>query len=155
GSTTTTTTTTLPPTGHLLGGGGALTSGCTPEAPSGAGATPAGTLAWPGGLDVTVDDNVCAFKTSTGPEGRDVNGLAFDPASPSTLWAVKNKNWLYKLVKSGGLWVPDASWSSTGKQIRFSGGSGQPDAEGLTVGDDGHLYVTSERDNTNNTVPKD
>ncbi|WP_073928461.1 lamin tail domain-containing protein [Streptomyces sp. CB03911] len=142
-------------TGQLLGGGGSLTSGCTPEAPGGTGATPAGTLAWPGGLDVTIADNVCAFTTSTGPEGRDVSGLAFDPANPSVLWAAKNKNWLYKLVKSGGKWVPDASWSATGKQIRFAGGSGQPDAEGLTVGGNGHLYVTSERDNSNNTVPKD
>ncbi|MFJ1758623.1 lamin tail domain-containing protein [Kitasatospora sp. NPDC088134] len=143
------------PTGHLLGGGGALTSGCTPEAPSGTGPNPAGTLSWPGGLDVTIADNVCTFTTSTGPEGRDVSGLAFDPANPSVLWAAKNKNWLYKLVKSGGKWVPDATWSATGKQIRFAGGTGQPDSEGLTVGPNGHVYVTSERDNSNNTVPKD
>jgi hypothetical protein len=100
-------------------------------------------------------DSVCAFQTSTGPEGRDVSGLVFDPASPAVLWAVKNKNWLFKLVKSGGKWIPDASWSSSGKQIRFAGGSGQPDSEGLTVGGNGHLYVTSERDNANNSVPKD
>ncbi len=142
-------------TGRLLGGGGALTSGCTPEAPGGTGSKPAGTSAWPGGLDVTIADNVCAFTTSTGPEGRDVSGLAFDPADPSVLWAAKNKNWLYKLVKSNGKWVPDATWSATGKQIRFAGGTGQPDSEGLTVGGNGHLYVTSERDNSNNTVPKD
>ncbi|MFD6424993.1 lamin tail domain-containing protein [Streptomyces sp. NPDC060198] len=142
-------------TGELLGGGGSLTSGCTPESASGTGSTPTGTLAWPGGADVTIADNVCAFTTSTGPEGRDVSGLAFDPANPSVLWAAKNKNWLYKLVKSGGKWIPDASWSATGKQIRFSGGSGEPDSEGLTIGGNGHLYVTSERDNTKNTEPKD
>ncbi|NEA97821.1 hypothetical protein G3I78_01805 [Streptomyces sp. SID13726] len=142
-------------TGQLLGGGGSLTSGCAPEAPSGTGATPAGTLAWPGGLDVTIADNVCAFTTTTGPEGRDLSGLAFDPANPSVLWAAKNKNWLFKLVKSNGKWVPDASWSATGKQIRFAGGSGEPDSEGLTVGANGHVYVTSERDNADNTVPKD
>lgn len=142
-------------TGQLLGGGGSLTSGCTPEAPSGTGSTPSGTLAWPGGLDVTIADNVCAFTTSTGTEGRDVSGLAFDPSNPSVLWAAKNKNWLYKLVKSNGKWIPDSSWSATGKQIRFSNGSGQPDSEGLTVGANGHVYVTSERDNANNTVPKD
>ncbi|MBK3640878.1 lamin tail domain-containing protein [Streptomyces sp. MBT33] len=141
--------------GQLLGGGGSLTSGCTPEAPSGTGSVPSGTLAWPGGADVTIADDVCAFTTSTGPEGRDVSGLAFDPANPSVLWAAKNKNWLYKLVKSNGKWVPDASWSATGKQIRFAGGTGQPDSEGLTVGANGHIYVTSERDNANNTVPKD
>lgn len=143
------------PGGHLLGGGGSLTSGCTPEAPSGTGSTPAGTSAWPGGLDVTIADNVCAFTTSTGPEGRDLSGLAFDPANPSVLWAAKNKNWLYKLVKSNGKWIPDTSWSTTGKQIRFAGGSGEPDAEGLTVGSNGHVYVTSERDNADNKKPKD
>ncbi|MEW2520194.1 lamin tail domain-containing protein [Actinacidiphila alni] len=142
-------------TGHLLGGGGSLTSGCTPEAPSGTGSTPSGTSAWPGGLDVTIADNVCAFTTSTGPEGRDVSGLAFDPADPLVLWAAKNKNWLYKLVKSNGKWIPDASWSAKGKQIRFAGGSGEPDSEGVTVGANGHIYVTSERDNTKNSVPKD
>ncbi|NUS10922.1 MAG: hypothetical protein HOY69_05870 [Streptomyces sp.] len=142
-------------TGQLLGGGGSLSDGCTPEAPSGTGSTPTGSLAWPGGLDVTIADQVCAFTTSTGPEGRDVSGLAFDPADPSVLWAAKNKNWLYKLVKSNGRWIPDASWSASGKQIRFANGSGEPDSEGLTVGGNGHLYVTSERDNTDNTAPKD
>ncbi|MBM9439727.1 lamin tail domain-containing protein [Streptomyces bryophytorum] len=141
--------------GQLLGGGGSLTSGCTPEAPSGSHSTPSGTLAWPGGADVTIADNVCAFTTSTGPEGRDVSGLVFDPSNPSVLWAVKNKNWLFKLVKSNGNWIPDSSWAAKGKQIRFSGGSGEPDSEGVTIGADGHLYVTSERDNTNNTAPKD
>ncbi|MFJ7147046.1 lamin tail domain-containing protein [Streptomyces sp. NPDC100445] len=142
-------------TGKLLGGGGALTGGCAPEAPSGTGAVPSGTLAWPGGPDVTIADDVCAFTTSSGPEGRDLSGLAFDPAHPSVLWAAKNKNWLYKLVKRAGKWVPDATWSATGKQIRFAGGSGEPDSEGLTVGGDGHVYVTSERDNAKNSVPKD
>ncbi|MFF9286667.1 lamin tail domain-containing protein [Streptomyces griseosporeus] len=141
--------------GQLSGGGGALTSGCAPEAPSGTGATPSGVLAWPGGADVMIADNVCAFTTSTGPEGRDVSGLAFDPADASVLWAVKNKNWLFKLVKSNGKWVPDPSWSATGRQIRFAGGSGEPDSEGLTVGGNGHLYITSERDNTANTAPRD
>ncbi|MFE2267447.1 lamin tail domain-containing protein [Streptomyces griseosporeus] len=141
--------------GQLSGGGGALTSGCAPEAPSGTGATPSGVLAWPGGADVVIADNVCAFTTSTGPEGRDVSGLAFDPADASVLWAVKNKNWLLKLVKSNGKWVPDPSWSATGRQIRFAGGSGEPDSEGLAVGGNGHLYITSERDNTANTAPRD
>ncbi|MGV9352632.1 lamin tail domain-containing protein [Streptomyces misionensis] len=142
-------------TGRLLGGGGSLTSGCAPEAPAGTGSAPAGTLAWPGGKDVTIADDVCAFTTSTGPEGRDLSGLAFDPSNPSVLWAAKNKNWLFKLVKSNGKWIPDPSWSATGKQLRFLGGSGEPDSEGLTVGGNGHVYVTSERDNAKNTVPKD
>lgn len=150
-----TSSTTPPPTGQLLGGGGALTGGCTPEAPTGTGSAPAGTLAWPGGLDVTIADNVCAFTTSAGPEGRDLSGLAFDPSNPSVLWAAKNKSSLFKLVKSGSKWVPDASWSASGKPIHFAGGSGSPDSEGLTVGGNGHVYITSERDNDHNTAPKD
>ncbi|MGW0938332.1 lamin tail domain-containing protein [Streptomyces sp. NPDC002666] len=144
-----------PEAGELLGGGGSLTSGCTPEAPTGTGSAPSSVLPWPGGPDVTIADNVCAFTTSTGAEGRDLSGLAFDPAHPSVLWAAKNKNWLYKLVKSNGKWIPDATWSATGKQIRFTGGSGEPDSEGLTVGGNGHIYVTSERDNADNNTPKD
>lgn len=104
---------------------------------------------------MTIADNVCAFTTSTGSEGRDLSGLAFDPAHPSVLWAAKNKNWLYKLVKSNGKWIPDPTWSATGKQIRFLGGSGEPDSEGLTVGGNGHVYVTSERDNTDKEAPRD
>src|SRR6185295_17335309 len=42
-----------------------------------------------------------------------------------------------------------------GKQIFFPGGVGQPDSEGLTVGPDGALYVTTERDNANNSVSLD
>ena len=48
--------------------------------------------------------------------------------------------------------MPDTAngWGA-GKQIFFPGGVGQPDSEGLTVGPDGALYVTTERDNANNT----
>jgi hypothetical protein len=47
--------------------------------------------------------------------------------------------------------VPDiANGWGAGKQIFFPGGVGQPDSEGLTVGPDGALYITTERDNSNN-----
>ena len=74
------------------------------------------------------------------------------------LYSVKNKSWVYRLVKQGGLWVPDTSngWGA-GKQIFFPGSTdpqtNQPDAEGLTVGPDGALYVTTERNNAANTIP--
>jgi hypothetical protein len=59
-------------------------------------------------------------------------------------------------VKQGDLWVSDTAngWSA-GKQIFFPGGVGQPDSEGLTVGADGALYITTERDNANNQVALD
>ena len=71
---------------------------------------------------------------------------------------MKNKSWVYRLVKQGGLWVPDTSngWGA-GKQIFFPGSTdtatNQPDAEGLTIGPDGALYVTSERNNAANDIP--
>ena len=74
------------------------------------------------------------------------------------LYSVKNKSWVYRLVKQGGLWVPDTSngWGA-GKEIFFPGSTdtatNQPDSEGLTVGPDGALYVTTERNNAANTIP--
>ncbi|WP_224278561.1 hypothetical protein [Streptomyces sp. LS1784] len=56
---------------------------------------------------------------------------------PAVRGPVRNKNRLYKPVKSNGKWIPDPSWSAIGKQIRFAGGSGAPDSEGLTVGGNG------------------
>ena len=125
---------------------------CQPESPSGTGPAPAGAQTWPGGATVAVADQSCAWKTATGPEGRDMSGLVFDPTDPSVLWAVKNKSWVFRLVRQGDTWVPDTvnDWGA-GKRIFFPGGVGQPDSEGLTVGADGALYITTERDNSNNT----
>jgi hypothetical protein len=100
-----------------------------------------------------VADQACAWKTTTGPEGRDMSGLVFDPTNAAVVYAAKNKSWVFRLVRQGDLWVPDTTgdWGG-GKQIFFPGGVGQPDAEGLTVGADGALYVTTERDNANNSI---
>lgn len=127
---------------------------CQTEAPSGSGPALAGGLAWPGSQNWTVSDNQCQFVTPL--SGQDVSGLDIDPSNPDVMWAAKNKSHLYRLVKSGGLWVPDTTngWSA-GKDIVFPSGSGQPDAEGITVGPDGFLYVTTERDNAANGVPLD
>ena len=134
---------------------------CQPEAPGGTGTLPATALtpsAWPGSSTVTVADAQCAWKTTTGPEGRDVSGLAFDPRNANVLYAVKNKSWVFRLVKQGDQWVSDTTngWGA-GKEIFFPGSSdaatNQPDSEGLTVGPDGALYVTTERNNAANTIP--
>jgi hypothetical protein len=122
---------------------------CEPEAPSGTGPAPSGALPWPGSATPAVSDSQCAWKTTTGPEGRDISGLVFDPTNPGVLWAVKNKSWVFKLTKQGGIWSPASGWEG-GKQIRFPSGLGEPDSEGITVGPDGALYVTTERDNSNN-----
>jgi hypothetical protein len=139
----------------IVGGdgiGNTNTLPCLPESASGTGPAVPGALPWPGGTTATVADLVCAWKTTTGPEGRDMSGLAFDPANPDVLYAVKNKNWVFRLVEQNGVWVRDTTndWGA-GKQISASG-IAQPDSEGLTVGADGALYITTERDNANNSV---
>ncbi|WP_426592868.1 lamin tail domain-containing protein [Cellulomonas sp. McL0617] len=150
------------PVGGGTGGGGTgPTLPCQPEAPSGTGSLPATALtptAWPGSAAVTVADAQCAWTTTTGPEGRDVSGLVFDPSNANVLYSVKNKSWVFRLVEQGGLWVSDTSngWAA-GKEIFFPGSTdvttNQPDSEGLTVGQDGALYVTTERNNAANTNP--
>ncbi|MEV8214190.1 lamin tail domain-containing protein [Leifsonia sp. NPDC077715] len=142
-------------------GGGGQTLTCQPEAPSGTGTLPAGAqapVAWPGSGTVAVADDQCAWETATGPEGRDVSGLVFDPTNPNVLYSVKNKSWVFRMIKQGDLWVADTAngWGA-GKQIFFPGSTdtatNQPDSEGLTVGPDGALYVTTERNNAANTIP--
>ena len=129
---------------------------CIPEHPSGTGTVAVGgVVAWPGSADVEVADTECAWKTTTGEEGRDMSGLDIDPSTPDVMWAVKNKNWIFRLVQDGDIWVTDAAtqgWAA-GKEIRFPGGTGQPDTEGVTVGGDGALYVTTERNNTASAIP--
>ncbi|WP_382303979.1 esterase-like activity of phytase family protein [Herbiconiux sp. UC225_62] len=125
---------------------------CQTEAASGSGPAIAGGIAWPGSQDWKVSDNVCQFVTPL--SGQDVSGLDIDPSEPDVMWAAKNKSSVFRLVKSGDTWVPDTAndWGA-GKAIVFPGGSGQPDSEGITVGPDGFLYVTTERDNANSGVP--
>ncbi|WP_176223216.1 lamin tail domain-containing protein [Agreia pratensis] len=127
---------------------------CQTEAASGNGPAIAGGIAWPGSQSAVVSDNECQFVTSL--SGQDVSGLDIDPSAPTVMWAVKNKSHAYRLVKSGNLWVPDTAngWSA-GKNIVFPSGGGQPDSEGITVGPDGFLYITTERDNAASGVPLD
>lgn len=133
-------------------GGGDVS--CQTEAASGDGPAIAGGIAWPGSQNAVVSDNECQFVTSL--SGQDVSGLDIDPSAPSVMWAVKNKSHVYRLVKSGSLWIPDtANGWSTGKDIVFPKGGGQPDSEGLTVGPDGFLYITTERDNAASGIPLD
>ncbi|GAB3600295.1 lamin tail domain-containing protein [Microbacterium tumbae] len=125
---------------------------CQTEAASGSGPAIAGGLPWPGSQDWTVSDAECQFVTPI--SGQDLSGLDIDPSDPDVMWGVKNKSQVYRLIKSGDLWVPDtANGWATGKTVVFPGGGGQPDSEGITVGPDGFLYVTTERDNTASGVP--
>ncbi|MFD5729976.1 lamin tail domain-containing protein [Streptomyces sp. NPDC058368] len=93
-------------------------------------------VAWPGGSSVATADGSNVF-------GEDLSGLYQDG---SVLWAAQNSGKLWRLVRDGsGGWKPDTAngWSS-GKTLRFPGGSGSPDGEGVTAAA-GEIFVASER----------
>ncbi|MFT4211836.1 MAG: lamin tail domain-containing protein [Microbacterium sp.] len=127
----------------------------TEDAGDATGTVPDGTVAWPGSAEVSTIDTECEWVTTL--SGQDLSGLAFDPNDSNVLYAVKNKSHVWRLVKDeNGDWVKDTTdgWSD-GKDIRFPDGSGLPDSEGLTVGSDGMLYITTERDNADSSIPLD
>ena len=103
---------------------------------------------WPGGSAVTTVDE-------PGLATSNMSGLYYQgsgSSTPGTLWAVRNGSpeAMYKLVKSGGSWVADTGDWATGKQLRYPGGTGNPDAEGITFTDAGiagGAFVSTERDN--------
>ena len=138
----------------LTGGGSGPEAACdTEDGGAAPGTLPAGALTWPGSVPVTIDA-ACAWVTTE--SGQDLSGLAFDPSDSGVLYAVKNKSHVWRLLKSGTSWVNDTAngWAN-GKDLRFAGGTGLPDTEGITVGPDGALYVTTERDNAASGVPLD
>ena len=109
------------------------------------------TEAWPGPQEVTTVDEVNGFGDGDGNGEGDVSGAAFDPADPSILWVVQNKNTLHRMHKVDGTYVPVDGWEG-GKRLHFASGTGAVDSEGVTVGPDGSVYVTSERDNDDSGV---
>ena len=106
-------------------------------------------LPWPGGAAVATADDVNVF-------GTNLSGLAYQPsgsAAPGVLWAVRNgPSTLFRLVYDGTKWTPDTTngWSA-GKQLRYPDGTGDPDAEGVTLvgGDPANgIFVSTERNNS-------
>ncbi|OKI02320.1 hypothetical protein A6A06_14810 [Streptomyces sp. CB02923] len=103
----------------------------------GGGTTP---VAWPGSGKVTTADPADVF-------GEDLSGLYQEGG---VMWAAQNNGRLWRLVRNGsGGWAPDTGggWAS-GKSLRFPGGSGHPDSEGVTVAGGGSatgVFVASER----------
>jgi hypothetical protein len=110
-----------------------------------------GTETWPGGSTVTTVDAVDAFNDADANDEGDVSGASFDPSDPTVLWVAMNKGRLFKMRKVGTQYEAFPEWDG-GKPVRFADGMGQLDAEGVTVGPDGAIYLTSERDNTNSSV---
>lgn len=117
-----------------------------------------GAQPWPGGQTIRTSDAADMFYLPASDDGieetyGDASGAVFDPTDPNTLWIAKNKRGtLFKLRKQAdGSWAPATGWEH-GKDVRFADGTGHPDTEGLTVGPDGDVYMTSERDNSNDSV---
>ncbi|WSV43876.1 lamin tail domain-containing protein [Streptomyces sp. NBC_01077] len=118
-------------------GKAALTLGAPNDCGSGGGTNP---VPWPGGSSVTTADGADVF-------GEDLSGLYQEG---SVLWAAQNSGKLWRLVRDGsGGWRPDTAngWTS-GKSLRYPGGSGSPDGEAVTLtaaGAAGGAYVATER----------
>jgi hypothetical protein len=139
----------------LTGGGTGPEAACdTEDGGTAPGTVPTGALTWPGSETPVTIDAECAWVTTE--SGQDLSGLAFDPSDANVLYTVKNKSHVWRLLKSGDSWVNDTAngWAE-GKDLRFPGGTGLPDTEGITVGPDGALYITTERDNVASGVPLD
>ncbi|GAA3547518.1 lamin tail domain-containing protein [Nocardioides daeguensis] len=109
------------------------------------------TTAWPGPAEVATVDEVNGFGDGDGNGEGDASGAAFDPTDPDILWVVQNKNTLHKMRKVNGTYVAVDGWAG-GKKLHFASGTGAVDSEGVTIGPDGSIYVTSERDNDNKSV---
>ena len=149
-------------TGGASGGGLPATSGSAGTGASGMGGTvildcPAVSsepAPWPGKNEVKTLDTKDQFKS-------DLSGLTYEPgatAATGVLWAVNNlSGTLFRLVQSGNGFVPDTAngWSA-GKALHYPGGSGAPDAEGVTFGAnvaDG-VYVCAEHDGTDSSTSR-
>lgn len=140
--------------GRIIDSSEGSTVPCQTQPPSDLADEIAGGIAWPGSQKWFTSDNQCQFDSAI--SGQDVSGLDIDPSVPNVMWAVKNKSHLYRLIKDNDRWIkdPNNGWAE-GKQIVFPNGGGQPDSEGITVGPDGYLYITTERDNENKKVALD
>ncbi|NLC98992.1 MAG: hypothetical protein GX678_07940 [Actinomycetales bacterium] len=101
---------------------------------------------WPGPAAIRTADAADAFTDLDANDEGDVSGVVFDPQDPTILWAAMNKGRLFKMHKVGDQFEVLPEWDG-GIPVRFTDGAGELDAEGVAVGPDGAIYLTSERDN--------
>jgi hypothetical protein len=145
----------LPSTAGGAGGSGAQ-AGSSNGGGSAAGAGKAGYegTVWPGANAVQSVDLAPEF---TG----NLSGLTYQPASspaPAVLWGVVNgPGTLFRLLWNGTSYASDtqADWGA-GKLLRYPDGTGNPDAEGVTLGADlaDGVYVAAEHDNDSSSTSR-
>jgi hypothetical protein len=109
---------------------------------------------WPGSPTV---QNASTYVFNTNLSGLDYEGTG--SSTPGVMWGVRNgPGTLFRLQFDGTNWNPDpANGWANGKALHYPNGSGDPDSEGVTfVGDTsaGGMYVSTERDNSNNGTSK-
>ncbi|MDR6865910.1 hypothetical protein J2Y69_000495 [Microbacterium resistens] len=124
--------------------------GENPGNPGGPGEAPEDV--WPGSPEVVVADPAAMFL-------KDSSGLDVQETADGTfLWAVDNGTgtfWKLDARADGSVSFADG-WEQ-GKRARFQRDAGDPaakgpDAEGISIGGDGRVYIASERDNANKGV---
>ena len=121
--------------GRCPDGSGAFTTtaSATKGSANACGTNPTGAQPWPGGNAVITVDAAGTF-------GSNLSDLFYEAATattPNVLWAVRNgPSTLFRLIWSGSIWTPEAAngWDA-GKTLRYPGGTGSPDAEGVTLAD--------------------
>lgn len=108
---------------------------------------------WPGSNTVTVADSPNTFNGN-------LSGLVYESTtSGPVLWAARNgPGAIFRLVWNGTIWRPDSTngWGA-GKAVRYPDGTGDPDAEGITIGAAGSadgLYIATERNNQTSSVSR-
>ena len=141
--------------GRCPDGSGAFvqTSASTKGAPNACAPEPL-YLPWPGSASVE-NAEMGGLVTSN------LSGLFFEGSrasksqGPGVLWAVRNgPGALFRLLGADFTWRPDAAngWN-TGKLLRYPNGTGDVDAEGVTMVD-GMIYVAAERNNSASGVSR-
>lgn len=87
-----------------------------------------------------------------GPEFsvEDMSGVDFD--ADGRAWIVNNGSgtlWAVAYDAASNSYTLEGNW-----QLRYPDGTGEPDAEGITVGPDGALYVATERNNADKNISR-
>ncbi|MGO1200788.1 MAG: lamin tail domain-containing protein [Dermabacteraceae bacterium] len=96
-------------------------------------------------------DGDLAVLDEAGEWDEDLSGLDLQILEDGSqvLWGVNNDaGQISRLVPTAdGTWTQTAGWPTGGKHTLFADGTGEPDGEGISVGVDGRIFLSVERDN--------